>query len=98
MEWDTPAPPITTQSFGHGNGRFGHPEQDRAITLREAAILQTFPDSYRFLRVGERVRFSVLGRLIGNAVPVRVGEVVAESFLKTNDGFKNGSHRDPRKI
>lgn len=81
MEWGAPAPTITTQCFGYGNGRFGHPEQDRAITLREAAILQTFPDTYRFLRDGERVRFSVLGRLIGNAVPVRIGEVVAESFL-----------------
>jgi DNA (cytosine-5)-methyltransferase 1 len=81
MEWDTPAPTITTQCFGYGNGRFGHPQQDRAITLREAAILQTFPDSYRFLRDGERVRFSVLGRLIGNAVPVRLGEVVAGSLL-----------------
>ena len=81
MEWDALSPTITTQSFGYGNGRFGHPEQDRAITLREAAILQTFPDSYRFLQPGERVRFSVLGRLIGNAVPVRIGEVIAESFL-----------------
>lgn len=81
MEWDAPAPTITTQSFGYGNGRFGHPDQDRAISLREAAILQTFPASYRLLRPGEKVRFSVLGRLIGNAVPVRIGEVVAESFL-----------------
>lgn len=81
MEWDKPAPTITTQCFGFGNGRFGHPEQDRAISLREAAILQTFPDNYRFLAPGERVRFNVLGRLIGNAVPVRIGEVVARSLV-----------------
>ncbi len=81
MEWDSPAPTITTQCFGYGNGRFGHPEQDRAISLREAAVLQTFPDTYRFLPEGERPRFSVLGRLIGNAVPVRIGEVVATSLL-----------------
>ena len=81
MEWDAPAPTITTQCFGYGNGRFGHPQQDRAITLREAAILQTFPDAYRFLRDGERACYYVLGRLIGNAVPVRLGEVVAESLL-----------------
>lgn len=84
MEWDAPAPTITTQSFGYGNGRFGHPEQDRAISLREAALLQTFPHSYRFLKPGERVRFNVLGRLIGNAVPVRIGEIVAESLLKSH--------------
>lgn len=81
MEWDAPAPTITTQSFGYGNGRFGHPEQDRAITLREAAMLQTFPASYRFIPDGGKACYSVLGRLIGNAVPVRIGETVAKSFF-----------------
>jgi DNA (cytosine-5)-methyltransferase 1 len=80
MEWDAPAPTITTQCFGFGNGRFGHPEQDRAISLREAAILQTFPDDYKFLRPNEEARFNRLGRLIGNAVPVRLGEIVAQSL------------------
>jgi DNA (cytosine-5)-methyltransferase 1 len=80
MEWDEPAPTMTTQCFGYGNGRFGHPEQDRAITLREAAILQTFPPDYKFIGNGERVKFSLLGRLIGNAVPVRLGERLAQSF------------------
>jgi DNA (cytosine-5)-methyltransferase 1 len=80
MEWDCPAPTITTQCFGYGNGRFGHPEQNRAITLREAAILQTFPGNYRFLRDGERFTFYNLGRLIGNAVPVRLGEAIAYSI------------------
>jgi len=82
MEWDAPAPTITTQCFGFGNGRFGHPEQHRAITLREAAILQTFPRNYRFAPDGEPVKFSVMGRLIGNAVPVRIGEVIAESLVR----------------
>nr|WP_246277080.1 DNA cytosine methyltransferase [Microcoleus asticus] len=49
--------------------------------MREAAILQTFPENYRFLAPGERVCFSKLGRLIGNAVPVKIGEVVAQSLL-----------------
>jgi DNA (cytosine-5)-methyltransferase 1 len=82
MEWDAPAPTITTQCFGFGNGRFGHPVQDRAISLREAAILQTFPEKYKFIAPGERINFSRLGRLIGNAVPVRIGEVIAQSFLQ----------------
>jgi len=81
MEWDAPAPTITTQCFGFGNGRFGHPEQDRAISLREAAILQTFPASYQFISPGEQAKFHVLGRLIGNAVPVRIGEVVGLSIM-----------------
>lgn len=82
MEWDAPSPTITTQSFGFGSGRFGHPEQDRAISLREAAILQTFPENYRFVSEGDQICFSRLGRLIGNAVPVRIGEIVATSLIK----------------
>jgi len=80
MEWDAIAPTITTQCFGYGNGRFGHPEQDRAISLREAAMLQTFPRSYKFVPDGEQIRFNKLGRLIGNAVPVRLGEFIAKAF------------------
>jgi DNA (cytosine-5)-methyltransferase 1 len=53
MEWDKPSPTMTTQCFGYGNGRFGHPEQDRAISLREAAILQSFPSDYKFLPPNE---------------------------------------------
>ncbi len=94
MEWDAPAPTITTQCFGFGNGRFGHPEQDRAISLREAAVLQTFPDDYRFLAPGERLRFSKFGRLIGNAVPVLIGEVVAKSF---REHVKNNGGASPKK-
>lgn len=74
MEWDKPSPTITTQCFGYGNGRFGHPEQDRAITLREAAMLQGFPVDYSFVRDDERPSFAGIGRLIGNAVPVPLGE------------------------
>lgn len=81
MVWDLPAPTITTQCFGYGNGRFGHPEQDRAISLREAAILQTFPENYCFLEPGEKLSFKKLGRSIGNAVPVRIGKIIARSFL-----------------
>jgi DNA (cytosine-5)-methyltransferase 1 len=92
MEWDAPAPTITTQCYGYGNGRFGHPEQDRAISLREAALLQTFPRSYRFLRPGERPCFNTLGRLIGNAVPVRLGEAVGRSVMR----HAEASRRSPR--
>lgn len=82
MAWDSPAPTITTQCFGFGNGRFGHPEQDRAISLREAALIQTFPKHYKFVSDGDPVKFNVLGRLIGNAVPVRLGEIVGRSVLR----------------
>jgi DNA (cytosine-5)-methyltransferase 1 len=81
MEWDKPSPTITTQCFGFGNGRFGHPEQDRAISLREAALLQTFPPDYQFVAPDESVGIDLVGRLIGNAVPVKLGKVIAKSIL-----------------
>lgn len=81
MSWDEPAPTMTTQFFGFGNGRFGHPEQDRAISLREGAILQSFPPDYEFTRPGEQVCQRAIGRLIGNAVPVTLGEVIGASLL-----------------
>lgn len=82
MEWDTPAPTITTQCFGYGNGRFGHPSQDRAISLREAALLQGFPPNYSFLPEDESVSFSRLGRLIGNAVPVTLGKAIGDILVE----------------
>lgn len=82
MEWESPAPTITTQCFGYGNGRFGHPEQDRAISLREAAMLQTFPSDYSFTKAQAKVKFNRLGKLIGNAVPVRIGEVIGEALRR----------------
>jgi DNA (cytosine-5)-methyltransferase 1 len=81
MEWDTAGPTITTQAFKFGTGRFGHPEQDRALSLREAALLQTFPPRYRFTRAGDPIHFSTVGRLIGNAVPVLLGRTIARSIL-----------------
>lgn len=80
MAWNQPAPTMTTQCYGFGNGRFGHPKQDRAISLREAAILQSFPRDYAFVPPGGEVSFTALGRLIGNAVPVDLGRAIARSI------------------
>ena len=80
MEWDKPAPTITTQYFGFGNGRFGHPEQDRAISLREGALLQSFPKSYQFVKPGEKLSIDAVGRMVGNAVPVRLGEAIGRTI------------------
>ncbi|WP_278258428.1 DNA cytosine methyltransferase [Nocardioides convexus] len=75
MVWDEPSPTITTQAFNFGTGRFGHPEQDRSLTLREAAMLQGFPRTYKFVPPGEKVSMQAVGRLIGNAVPPAFGRV-----------------------
>lgn len=80
MKWDEPSPTITTQCTGLGNGRFGHPEQNRAISVREAALLQTFPLTYRFFSDEEKISLTKASRYIGNAVPPRLGEIIAESI------------------
>ena len=86
MCWDAPAPTITTQCNGFGNGRFGHPEQDRAISLREAALLQTFPCDYEFFGPTQRWFVSAAARWIGNAVPVALARAVARSVARTLAG------------
>ncbi|HUE73191.1 MAG TPA: DNA cytosine methyltransferase [Pirellulaceae bacterium] len=80
MEWGEPSPTITTQFYGFGNGRFGHPEQDRALSLREGALLQSFPKSYAFVKPGGICHFKTVGRMIGNAVPVRLGKIIGRSI------------------
>jgi DNA (cytosine-5)-methyltransferase 1 len=81
MLWDEPAPTITTQCYGFGNGRFGHPEQNRAISMREASLLQTFPPDYKFLDpTDEKPSVSKLAQMIGNAVPVALGRMIAKSI------------------
>jgi DNA (cytosine-5)-methyltransferase 1 len=82
MVWDEPSPTITTQAYNFGTGRFGHPDQDRSITLREAALLQTFPRRYRFVKPREKVFFSRVGRLIGNAVPPRLAFIVGKELVR----------------
>lgn len=80
MRWDDPAPTMTTQCIGLGNGRFGHPEQNRAISLREAAIFQTFPEKYQFMDPNEPITINHVAKFIGNAVPVRLGSVIGKSI------------------
>lgn len=81
MKWDEPAPTMTTFCTGIGNGRFGHPEQDRAISLREASLLQTFPIDYDFIEnKNELPKMGTISRHIGNAVPPKLGEVIGLSI------------------
>ena len=82
MEWNKPSPTITTQFYSYGTGRFGHPKQNRAISLREGALLQTFPEDYKFFLKEDNIFFSEIGRHIGNAVPVELGKVIGESIKK----------------
>lgn len=80
MRWDSPAPTMTTQFMTLGTGRFGHPTQNRAISLREAAIFQSFPLDYEFAP-GNEVTAKHAARHIGNAVPVLLGRAIGKSIL-----------------
>jgi DNA (cytosine-5)-methyltransferase 1 len=66
MEWDELAPTITSGCFNPSKGRFLHPTKNRAITVREAALLQGFPKSYKFDAKHGKVALSLM---VGNALP-----------------------------
>ena len=76
MSWDRPASGLTTRCISYSNGRFGHPEQDRAISVREAACLQTFPRDFVF-----EGNLSSMARQIGNAVPVRLATIIGKHVI-----------------
>ncbi|WP_243375045.1 DNA cytosine methyltransferase [Microvirga solisilvae] len=75
MRWNDVAPTLTTGCTDVTRGRFAHPEEDRAITLREAALLQTFPSQYHF-----KGNLSEIATQIGNAVPVALLEALIPTF------------------
>jgi len=76
MSWDAPASGLTTRCTSYSNGRFGHPEQDRAISVREAACLQTFPEDFAF-----KGSMASMSRQIGNAVPVQLAQLIGSQFI-----------------
>ncbi len=92
MSWNRLAPTLTTHCCGLGNGRFGHPEQDRGISLREAALLQTFPRYYDLLDPTLTISSKRISKHLGNAVPVRLGRMIARSIKRHIEEI-NGSPR-----
>ncbi len=79
MTWNKPAPTITTKFFSTSNGRFGHPEEDRAISLREGATLQTFPKDFIF----KTNSIASTAKIIGNAVPPEYAKRIGLAILKS---------------
>lgn len=79
MWWDRPSPTITTKFYSISNGRFAHPEENRAISLREGATIQTFPKSYEFIGDG----IAVIARMIGNAVPPEFGKILGLQIVNS---------------
>lgn len=77
MAWNAPAPTLTCRCADVYCGRFTHPDQDRGISLREAAALQTFEDDYEFFGTS----IGGISRQIGNAVPVKLAEQLGKSII-----------------
>lgn len=80
MWWDRPSPTITTKFFSISNGRFAHPEENRAISLREGATLQSFPKTYVFKTTSSIAKTA---RMIGNAVPPKYAEAIGKAILNS---------------
>jgi DNA (cytosine-5)-methyltransferase 1 len=77
MKWNAPAPTLTARCTDVYCGRFTHPDQDRGISVREAAALQTFPDNYVFY--GNSIL--QLARQIGNSVPVNFAKALGKAIV-----------------
>ena len=86
LKWDAPAPALTTRCISYSNGRFGHPEQDRAISVREAASLQTLPP--RFILTGN---LNSQARQVGNAVPPLLAQRFGECLTGHLTGIVGGA-------
>ncbi|MES2516259.1 MAG: DNA cytosine methyltransferase [Bacteroidota bacterium] len=78
MHWKRPSPTITTKFVSVSNGRYGHPEQLRAISLREGAVLQSFKPDYIFYNKGQ----GNIARMIGNAVPPKMAKEIGNTIIK----------------
>jgi DNA (cytosine-5)-methyltransferase 1 len=87
MAWNKPAPTLTGRCNSISNGRYGHPYQDRALSLREAASLQTFGDDYVFYGTHQHIAHQ-----IGNAVPVKFGEHLGRHILGL---LRHSDNREP---
>jgi DNA (cytosine-5)-methyltransferase 1 len=83
MYWNKPAPTITTRFCSISNGRYGHPEQLRAISLREGATLQSFPEDYCFYSQSQ----GVIAKMIGNAVPPLLAKAIGETLINNKNNL-----------
>lgn len=82
--WNRPSPTITTKFFSISNGRFAHPEEDRALSLREGATLQSFPKNYKFISTS----IAGIARMIGNAVPPKYAEAIGNAIMNSKNEIK----------
>lgn len=92
LEWDKQCPTITAGFDSFTRGRYGHPSQNRAITLREGAMLQGFPVDYRFYGKRDAIRLQ-----IGNAVPPPVAKAAGTAIIKclNKQNYEKSNYQNP---
>jgi DNA (cytosine-5)-methyltransferase 1 len=77
LYWDKPSPTITTKFMSISNGRFAHPEENRGLSFREGACLQTFPHEFKFVTAS----LTDAARIVGNAVPPKLAKIFGEAII-----------------
>lgn len=89
MAWDKPSPAITTRFLYTSTGRYSHPEQNRGISLREGATLQSFPLDYNFYSTNK----GAIATMIGNAVPPKLAESIGLTIQEHWNKWQNSEQR-----
>ena len=92
MFWEKPAPTLTTRFIYTSTGRYTHPEQDRGISLREGATLQSFPYNYKFHSSNQ----GAIATMIGNAVPPKLAKAIGQSLKEYWDKWQNSKQEQGR--
>lgn len=90
--WKKPSPTITTRFIYTSTGRYSHPEQDRGLSLREGATLQSFPLDYQFYSSNQ----GAIATMIGNAVPPKLAEAIGQSLKEHWDKWQNSKQEQER--
>jgi len=85
LAWNKPSPTITTRFIYTSTGRYTHPEQNRGISLREGATLQSFPLDYKFHSTNQ----GAIATMIGNAVPPKLAEAIGQSLITYWNTWQN---------
>ena len=86
MNWDDPAPTLTTGFGCNGRGRFTHPLEARVLSPHEAARIQTFPDFYDFTMINKRTN---MHDLLGNAVPPLMAKHILSKLIAISEATKS---------
>lgn len=89
LTWEKPSPTITTRFIYTSTGRYSHPEQDRGLSLREGATLQSFPNNYQFYSSNQ----GAIATMIGNAVPPKLAVAIGGALKEHWNKWQNSEQK-----